>query len=211
MKRTVVFDIETVAQDTERLLALAPEFKAAANLKDPVKIAASIEEKRAAYLDRAALDWKTASVVLVGFHDGREFTWVTGSETEVVGQTLNVIARMLFDGVFVGGHNIKGFDLPMLINRARVLGVEIPDGILVWFKGRMGWHEAIFDTLEVLSFGRSFEGNGCDDCARVFGLPGKLGSGADFPALWRQDEAAAIAYNRRDCEIEIQLAARCGF
>ena len=31
----IVFDIETVPQDEARLLALAPEFTAAANLKDP--------------------------------------------------------------------------------------------------------------------------------------------------------------------------------
>ena len=40
----VVFDIETIPQDEAKLLALAPEFTAPANLKDPEKIAAAIEE-----------------------------------------------------------------------------------------------------------------------------------------------------------------------
>ncbi len=31
----IVFDIETIPQDEARLLALAPEFTAPANLKDP--------------------------------------------------------------------------------------------------------------------------------------------------------------------------------
>ena len=43
----IVFDIETVPQDSTKLLALAPEFTAAANLKDPEKIAAAIAKKRA--------------------------------------------------------------------------------------------------------------------------------------------------------------------
>jgi hypothetical protein len=211
VKAAVVFDIETVPLPVEELLATAPEFKAPANLKDPAKIAAAKEEKRAAYIERAALDWKTAQVVLVGFHDGREYSSFTGLESDVIGGSLALIGRLLNQGTSVGGHNVKAFDLPMLINRARLLGAPIPDGIMAWYRGRFGWHEGIFDTLEVLSFGRSFEGNGCDDCARAFGLPAKLGSGADFPALWRADRDGAINYNRRDCEIEIQLAQRCGF
>ena len=62
----------------------------------------------------------------------------------------------------------------------------------------------------MLSFGRSFEGNGVDDVARVFGLPPKLGSGRDFSLLWRADREAAVAYNRRDVEIEIEIARMCG-
>jgi len=68
----IVFDIETVPQDEAKLLALAPEFTAAANLKDPDKIAASIAKKRADYLADAALNWKTAEVVLIGAGDEAE-------------------------------------------------------------------------------------------------------------------------------------------
>ena len=59
----IVFDIETIPQDEAKLLALAPEFTAAANLKDPEKIAASIAKKRADYLADAALNWKTAEKI----------------------------------------------------------------------------------------------------------------------------------------------------
>ena len=65
----IVFDIETVPQDEAKLLALAPEFTPASNLKDPEKIAASIAKKRADYLADAALNWKTAEVVLIGAGD----------------------------------------------------------------------------------------------------------------------------------------------
>src|SRR5512137_94857 len=46
----IVFDIETIPQDEAKLLALAPEFTAPANLKDPAKIEAAIAKKRADYL-----------------------------------------------------------------------------------------------------------------------------------------------------------------
>ena len=207
----IVFDIETVAQDPTKLLALAPEFTAAANLKDPDKIAASIAKKRADFLTDAALNWKTAEVVLIGAGDDTEIrSFTADSEKQLLGDFLDLVSAALGDGVVVGGHNVKAFDLPMLVNRARVHGLKIPRNVLSVWRGRHQWHDNIFDTLEILSFGRSFDGNGVDDVARVFGLPPKLGHGGDFPMLWRADREAALAYNRRDVEIEIEIARVCG-
>ena len=207
----IVFDIETIPQEEARLLALAPEFTAAANLKDPEKIAASIAKKKADYLADAALNWKTAEVVLIGAGEDDEIQSFTAStEKELIGDFLELIGSALGDGVVIGGHNIKAFDLPMLVNRARVHGLKVPRNVLSFWRGRPQWHDNIFDTLEILSFGKSFEGNGVDDVARVFGLPPKLGHGGDFPLLWRADMAAAIAYNRRDVEVEIGIARACG-
>ena len=207
----IVFDIETVPQDEAKLLALAPEFTAAANLKDPEKIAASIAKKRADYLADAALNWKTAEVVLIGAGDGAEIQSLTANtEKELIGNFLGMLAAALGDGVAVGGHNVKGFDLPMLVNRARVHGLKVPANVLTFWKGRPQWADNIFDTLEILSFGKSFDGNGVDDVARVFGLPPKLGHGGEFPTLWRADREGALAYNRRDVEIEIEIARVCG-
>ena len=207
----IVFDIETVPQDEALLLARAPEFNAPANLKDPEKIAAAIAKKRADYLADAALNWKTAEVVLIGAGDEKEvLSFTSNSEKQLVGDFLEIVSNALGDGAVVGGHNIKSFDLPMLINRARVHGLKIPLNILSFWRGRQQWHDNIFDTLEILSFGRSFDGNGVEDVARVFGLPPKLGHGGDFPLLWRTDCQAAVAYNRRDVEIEIEIARICG-
>jgi predicted PolB exonuclease-like 3'-5' exonuclease len=207
----IVFDIETVPQDEAKLLALAPEFTAAANLKDPDKIAASIAKKRADYLADAALNWKTAEVVLIGAGDDTGIQSFTGgTEKELIGGFLSVLGDAMADGVAAGGHNVKGFDLPMLVNRARVHGLKIPTSILSFWKGRPQWADCIFDTLEILSFGKAYDGNGVDDVARVFGLPPKLGQGGNFPLLWRADRDGAIAYNRRDVEIEIEIARICG-
>lgn len=210
--KTIVFDIETVPQNEELLLARAPDFKPAANLKDPQKIADSIAEKRRRYIEDAALDWKTAEVVLIGVSDGVEFQALHGDEKTVIGDFLSLVVNALMDGCKVGGHNVKGFDFPMLINRARLLGVSIPPGIMDFWKGRPQWADNIFDTLEYLSFGdkHRIEGNGVEDVARALNLPGKLGHGGDFPALWKSDREAAIAYNQRDVEIEIEIARVCG-
>ena len=82
--KSLVFDIETIAQYEERLLALAPEFKPAANLKDPAKIAESIERKRADYVNSAALNWQTSEIVLIGVGDGDEFTSIFGDEKTIL-------------------------------------------------------------------------------------------------------------------------------
>ena len=207
----IVFDIETIPQDEAKLLALAPEFMAPANLKDPAKIEAAIAKKRADYLADAALNWKTAQVVVIGAGDDTGIqSFTADTEKELVTEFLWMLAGALGDGVAVGGHNVKGFDLPILVNRARVHGLKIPATLLSFWKGRPQWAENIFDTLEILSFGKSFEGNGVDDVARVFGLPPKLGQGGEFPTLWRADRDGAIAYNRRDVEIEIEIARVCG-
>ncbi len=207
--KTIVFDIETVPQNEERILALAPEFKPAANLKDPEKIAASIADKKRKYIEDAALDWKTAEVVLIGMGDGVDFNSMIADEKDLLRDFLAIIHSALCDGHAVGGHNVKGFDLPMIINRARALGLKIPDGIITFWKGRPQWAENIFDTLEILSFGKSFEGNGVEDVSRALGLPGKLGNGGDFPLMWSADRERAIAYNRRDVELEIEIARMC--
>ena len=204
----IVFDIP---QDEAKLLALAPEFNAPANLKDPAKIEAAIAKKRADYLADAALNWKTAEAVLIGAGDETGIqSFTAGTEKELVGNFLTLLGDALADGVAVGGHNVKGFDLPMLVNRARVHGLRIPSTVVSFYRGRPTWFEGIFDTLELLSFGRAFEGNGVEEVARVFGLPPKLGHGGDFPMLWRADRAGALAYNRRDVEIEIEIARICG-
>jgi len=207
----IVFDIETIPQDEAKLLALAPEFVAPANLKDPAKIDAAIAKKRADYVADAALNWKTAEIVLIGAGDDTGIqSFTAGTEKELVGNFLTLVGDALADGVAVGGHNVKGFDLPMLVNRARVHGLKIPTTVLQFWKGRPTWHESVFDTLELLSFGRSFDGNGVEDVARVLGLPPKLGNGRDFPLMWRADREGALAYNRRDVEIEIEIARICG-
>lgn len=204
------FDIETIPQDESKLLASMPSFRPAGNLKDPDKIKASIEAKRQEYIDQAALNWKTAEVVMIGYGWDDELRMVVEDEKSLLKSWLEFMEQELVDGNRFAGHNIKGFDLPMIVNRARVHRLTVPATILSFWKGKIQWHEEIYDTLEILSFGRSYEGNRVEDVARVFNLPPKLGSGRDFPFLFATNPDAAIAYNLRDVEIEKEIAKICG-
>src|SRR5512133_490408 len=95
----IVFDIETIPQDEAKLLALAPEFTAPADLKDPAKIEAAILRKRADYLADAALNWKTAEVVLIGAGDDTGIqSFTANTEKELVGNFLGLLGEALPDG-----------------------------------------------------------------------------------------------------------------
>ena len=211
-KTCIVFDIETCPQDEERLIALAPTFEPDSRLKDPDKIKANLEKQKANYIERAALDWKTANIVLIGIGDGKAYAPIQGNEADVLKSFFDIVKTSIANEVPFGGHNVKGFDFPMIVNRARALRVNIPNGILSFFKGRAYWSEFVFDTLEMFSFGdrQRIEGNGVEDICRALGIKGKLGDGAAFPALWKSDKEGAIAYNRQDVTVEIEIAKVCG-
>jgi predicted PolB exonuclease-like 3'-5' exonuclease len=104
--------------------------------------------------------------------------------------------------------NGRGFDLPVLVNRALQHGVS---AACFWDTGRDNqdfrysnyinrFHERHIDLMDVLSLygGR---GSPLDDVARLSGFPGKLGIGG--AAVWesyRRGELAAIrGYCEADC------------
>ena len=63
--KRLFFDIETAANPEN--LALMPEPKAPGNIKDPVKIAAAIAEKKQELIDMAALDPDYGKVLSIGY------------------------------------------------------------------------------------------------------------------------------------------------
>ena len=198
----IVFDIETIPQDEAKLLALAPEFTAPANLKDPEKIAAAIAKKRADYLADAALNWKTAEVVLIGAGDDTGIqSFTAGTEKELVGNFLTLLGDALADGVAVGGHNVKGFDLPMLVNRARVHGLKIPThGALVLEGPAARGTRSVFDTLEIVVVRQVVRGQ----------RRGRRGAGVRAAAearAWRRLSDAVARGSRGGAGVQ---PARCG-
>ena len=209
----IVFYIETIAQDEEKLMALAPDFQPDSRLKDPVKIEENLAKQRSQYIERAALDWKTAEIALIGVGDGATYNPIHGTEKEILAQFFLIISAMIKSGVAIGGHNVKGFDWPMIINRARILRVPVPEGILSFWNGRPRWNELFFDTLDIFSFGdrQRIEGCSVDAIAKLLGIPGKTGHGSEFGVMWKTNKDIGIRYNQDDIRIEIEIAKVCGF
>jgi hypothetical protein len=120
------FDLETVVNPDA--IAMLPEQKAAKNIKDPVKIAAAIEEKTAEVIDMAALDSDLGQIVAV--------TYQVGLTGEPVVHTVGIdgftertviqdfwFAYAQCNGLSVG-YNTLSFDFPYILKRS--FDLQIP-------------------------------------------------------------------------------------
>lgn len=206
----VIWDIETGPQALDILESRMPEFTAAANLKDPEKIKADIESKKAKYITQAALSPLTGKVVAVGvLHSHNGMTLFHGEdEKQVLQGACGYLSSMILNRVYCIGFNIHGFDLPFLRFRAMVHGVPTPH----WtsYTGRAYWFEKFRDLLPELVMGRDFSGYNLDAVCKAMGLPGKTGDGAHFYELYKTDPKKALDYLAGDLKAEAALAKRMG-
>ena len=114
------------------------------------------------------------------------------------------------------GHNILDFDVPFLVRRSWILGVDVPPPVMspnyryagdCWLDTRKVW--------ECGTRGSNVPGN-LDVIGRAFGLGGKTEgmNGADFWKLIhtgdKADRAKAVDYLLRDVQLTIDVASRLG-
>ena len=114
------FDIETEAN--KHALEFMPEPNAPANYKDPEKIKAYIEDKKAEQAKTAALDPDYGEIVAVSYQHGVDGELTTLLASELDGGEKELINRFwLVYRAANGrscGYNIMGFDLPYLMRRS---------------------------------------------------------------------------------------------
>ncbi len=209
-EKWLVWDIETAPQPEEQLLASMPKFEPAANLKDPEKIKASIEEKKARYIAQAALTPFTGRVIAVGFQFSHEPEVLIHGEDEysVVSRACMILTERMLAREQCVGFNIHGFDLPFLRFRAMVHKIPTPH----WINraGRAYWTEKFRDILPELVMGRDFTGYSVGAVGNAFGLGGKNGDGALFYETYKKDKKAALDYLSRDLTLTGEIAKRMG-
>lgn len=206
------------------------------NLKDAAKIAEKIEAARSQHAidaanhaaknataeadyiagvkGRAALDAKTGRVLAIGYYDTNEgatdyaiLNGEPGDEAAIVSGFWTYFEASDEHTRFIG-HNIHGFDLPFLIQRSWLLGVEVPRGVI---KGRY-FSDKFVDTMAVWACGKMGSGAMAklDDLAKAFGVGMKNGDGAMFAELLEKDRAAAMEYLKNDIAITHAVARRMG-
>ena len=150
----IVCDIETMAHpDFQQWM---PLFKAAKNLKKPEVIAAALEEKKLSWIQGIALEPDTCQVTCVGTGyptDAPPGPVVVAdrgnwTEAEIIGAFWE---QDYHQADLVIGFNILGFDLPVLIQRSRELGVAYPKGII---QGRYKHDPKIVDLMLEMTNGR---------------------------------------------------------
>lgn len=205
----IYFDIETAGLPVEEIEALAPEFKAPSNYKDPAKIAENIAEQKLEWLERAALSPLTGRVLAIGFmaDEENEIHILHGNDEADILRRFLDLTKEVFHGPLTGW-NVKGFDIPFLIRRLWRHGMKPPK----WWTARPGWGKEpmILDLMEEWKCGdyrAAF--TKLDHAARFLGLEGKTGAhGKDFGKLYAEDIEAALAYLRRDVELVAKIHGR---
>lgn len=216
----VIVDLETMSHPCAAEFIPKPDLdaiKAAGNLKDPEKIAADVEkrkaEAKAGYewsLSRAALDWNLSQIVCIGYQ-------VMGQDVKALvcrndDEEIDALKRFWADAgplPRLVGFNSRGFDVPTLIQRSRLLGVSHPHIKI----GRFGNGDVI-DIRDILTFDdaryEALMPRSLKAFARRFGLTvDDAHDGADVAQLVRADAWDDIAAHcTSDVNLTRQLALR---
>ncbi len=190
-----ILDTETGPLPESVQREIAPEFEAGRNLKDPEKIKAAVAEKEAAWLAGAALDPTRCEILAVGVAGGElESPWtILGTEKSILEEVRHMATLYLEQTVV--GHNLLGFDIPLLCRRMWKHGIVPPAHWLDCSSWRARW---AFDTMLVWSCGNRDQRISLDVLAWHLGVGRKQGSGDDFAKLFETDKAKALEYLRND-------------
>jgi hypothetical protein len=209
----ICFDIETSGRTD--VAHLIPEPEADKRLSDPVKIAADIERKRSALIERLPLDENGNRIVFMGYQtDMHDAPAVMGGENADERHMLENFWQYANGRTLIGYYS-RLFDLRTIIQRSRILHVKHPNWRdLTAPYGRSKRHIDLFDEATM-------------DATRSDGvIPRRLGSfchtfGVDVPS--DETDGALVAellkagnYEavRKHCEIDViktvALARRLG-
>ena len=206
MPKTIVLDIETAPLPGSELAPLMPEFSAPSTWKDPEKIKAAIETKRAEWLESCALDALTCRVLAIGLLVEGQFVLISEPATEAImlHEFWDICAPS--EGNHLVGFNCCQFDLPVLIRRSWKLGVAVPLGIR---RGRY-WGDNITDLRDVWQCGDRQAHGSLDTIAKHLGVGQKNGEGKDFARLWHNNRELALRYLQNDLALTAAIAKRMG-
>lgn len=249
----LVFDLETGPLPEEQLLAVYtpldeskieglvtgdfdPASVKCGNLKDKDKIAAKIDEARAAhesakanaanviasakkkhweeFVANAALSPITGRVLVIGYHGTEKgITLVDqGEEPQLLSRFWKKYEECRANGRKLVGHCIASFDIPFLVRRSWLLDIQVPS--TVFDKGKWLDSTTLADTNALWKCGTA-DGAKLDLLGRAFGIGGKTEgvNGADFSRMYfgtAEEKAKAIEYAARDVVVTAGVAVRMG-
>lgn len=165
----MVFDIETCPMPSCGEY-LTDAIEAPSNYKDPAKIAAYIEEKRAKQIADAGLDLDLCEIVAIGWAlpDAEVYaqTRETTSEADMLSGFWRFVQAVQRDSGNLVGFNCLSFDLPILLRRSLYLGIPTPKVHLDKYR-----HEGVIDVASVLTFDGRMTWRSLSFYAKRFGIP----------------------------------------
>lgn len=218
--RSVVFDIETLPVSDpglERAVRREAEEKApAASASKAKKEAWYTEEATRARGEEAwlktAVDVLLAEVCVISIQEegGAVQTWQMGldewAEPEVLEAAADYLNTLLDEDTVLAGHNIKGFDLAILLNRWRRYEIEPPRFFPVYGRGRWYGGCRLYDTMERVCAKTPFVS--LEDACAAYGL-GKAkslewdGAPMDGSRVFAAFEAGKFELLAQYCEADV--------
>lgn len=200
-------DIETVgASDPEVLKEIEASISPPGNFKKAETIAEWEANTKPELVKEAfaktALNGALGQIVCIGWAWGDEEPQavIGQDEATLLDGAIDLISQRKPANYYrpvIVGHNVAGFDIRYLWQRAFVLGVKMP----AWFpRDPKPWSEEVHDTMTMWGGARDYIG--LDALCRALKLPGKGNiSGADVGRLWAAGEHDTVAvYCREDVE-----------
>jgi hypothetical protein len=202
------------------------------NLKDPAKRQAKVDEYRERHaaavdkyestVDKARKDWWeeiiskaalspiTGQILAIGYFStdtGKHILDIDG-EADMCARFWQQYKKCKAAGRKMCGHNIAYFDVPFILRRSWLVGVDAPHNVLEKNK----WLDPVFlDTMQIWSCGgRDFAK--LDLLARSFGVGGKPEGvdGSMFSDLLKTDRATAEKYLENDLRMTAAVAEKMG-
>lgn len=203
-------DIETIpAQTPAEKARIAAGVKVPGNIKLPKSIAEWEQEKKPAAVEEAiaksSLDGTYGHICCIGFAYGEKPAQSLMWGDPNMDDELSLL-RVFTDHLQLGyastiptivGHNVVGFDIRFIWQRAIVLGVRMPG----WFpRDPKPWGNEAFDTMTAWAGSRNFIG--MDNLSAALGLEGKGEiDGSMVGQIWADGKREEIAaYCRADVE-----------
>lgn len=212
-QRKTYFDVESTSLPEAQLLPIMPDFEANKTLKDPDKIKADLEAKKAAWLDSAALKATTGRIIAFSIcHDDQEPEFHATPDERTM---LDILVHELKQTISLGGRiyafNGSGFDFGFLCQRCAAHSIPAFKYFMVEYRGRWSWNEAFVDPMQIWCgpYQRS-DGASLKAVAYALGLGLKEGSGANFAALLKSDPIAAKKYSLNDILLLRGVVAKMG-
>jgi hypothetical protein len=183
--------------------------------RQKAKDLASIETDRAkvweSFKTKAALSPMTGRVLVIGGCRDISTWFLSGfndePEAELLERFWQVFRNHREHASSMVGFNIAGFDVPFLVRRSWLLGVDVPDS----FRNGRYLDKTFVDLADVWAAG-DWRGKmpRLRDLAVYFGVTQKTGSGADFARLFEEDRAAAAEYLKHDLLATLEVAQKMG-
>lgn len=143
---------------------------------------------------------------------GEQVSWAQVAETEAdEGDLLDNFWTLVGAQGTIVGWNSHGFDLPFLVTRSMLNGIQPPQGITNYLR-RYSYQPHFDVKMALLNWPSGYaKGNGLDEWAKAFGLEGKSAHGSEVYGMAERGEWDKIGeYAADDARLTWELAKRVG-